>query len=90
MTSNGPAKSPEEGNGRGSKPTSAEDGRPFRRYDRSLLCTVEEAAETLSIGRTSIYELLRDGRLRSVKVGARRLIPIAALEDFVNDLLEAS
>ena len=64
--------------------------RALRRYDRSLLCTVEQAAETLSLGRTSIYVLLRSGRLRSVKVGARRLIPRAALEEFVNDLLEAS
>lgn len=61
-----------------------------RRYDRALLCTVMEAAESLSLGRTTIYELLRSGQLRSVKVGARRFIPRAALEEFVDDLMEAS
>ncbi len=62
----------------------------YRRRDRSLLCTVDEAAELLSIGRTSTYQLMRSGQLRSVKVGARRLIPWAALEEFVTELLEAS
>ena len=63
---------------------------PYRCRDRSLLCTVDEAGELLSIGRTSIYELMKSGRLRSVKVGSRRLIPRASLEAFVNELLEAS
>jgi len=61
-----------------------------RRFDRSLLCSVEEAAELLSIGKTNTYQLLKTGQLRSVKLGGRRLIPRDALDDFVAELLEAS
>lgn len=68
---------------------SSEDPR-YRRYDRSLLCTVEETAELLAIGRTSAFRLVREGQIRSVKIGSRRLVPRAAVEAFVEQLLEAS
>ena len=51
-----------------------------------LLHTVPEAAERTGLGRTTIYALLSSGRLGSVKVGARRLIPAAELERFVESL----
>jgi excisionase family DNA binding protein len=37
----------------------------------------------LSLGRTVVYELLRSGRLRSVKEGRTRLIPAQAIADYV-------
>ncbi len=44
------------------------------------LLGVEEARQLLGgVGRTTIYALLSSGRLRSVKVGRRRLIPSSAL-----------
>lgn len=55
-----------------------------------LLCTVEETARLLNISRTAVYSQLRVGRLRSVKVGGRRLIPRHILDKFVDDLLDAS
>ncbi len=55
-----------------------------------LLVSVEEAAEALAISRTAVFRLLREGRLRSVKIDKRRLIAVAALHDFVNELAEAS
>lgn len=58
--------------------------------DRALLCNVTEAAKLLNIGRTNVYRLIGDGRLRSVKVGGGRLIPRKALEQFVDDLLNAA
>ena len=51
-----------------------------------LLFTPEEAAERLSVGRSRIFELISSGRLRSVRIGASRRIPAAALTDFVNTL----
>jgi excisionase family DNA binding protein len=36
--------------------------------------TVEEAAAMLAIGRDLIYDEIRNGHLRSKKVGARRII----------------
>lgn len=49
---------------------------------------VEEAAEALRISRDSIYELIRSGRLRSIKVGARRLVPLVALTEYVTSALD--
>jgi excisionase family DNA binding protein len=35
----------------------------------------KEAAHILGIGRTNIYRLVKDGKLRHVKVGSRIIIP---------------
>jgi excisionase family DNA binding protein len=48
-----------------------------------LLLSPAEAAAHLSIGRSKVYELMRLGQLRSVKIGASRRIPQAALADFI-------
>jgi excisionase family DNA binding protein len=53
-----------------------------------VLLRPEQAAEALAIGRTAVYELIRSGRLRSVKVGGLRRIPATALADFVRRLEE--
>ena len=47
--------------------------------------TPEEAAEMLGIGRTFLYSLLASGKLDSIKLGRRRLIPAEALERLVAD-----
>ena len=51
-----------------------------------LLYRPEEAAEQLAVGRTMVFELIRSGRLRSVKVGGARRITPQALTDFVAQL----
>ncbi|MEV1144923.1 helix-turn-helix domain-containing protein [Micromonospora sp. NPDC049799] len=53
-----------------------------------LLLRPEQAAEALSIGRTAVFELMRSGRLRSIKVGGRRRIAASALTEFVRQLEE--
>lgn len=53
-----------------------------------MLLTPEEAAETLSIGRTKVYELLALGVLRSVQIGKLRRIPVAAVNDLIEHLAE--
>ena len=55
-----------------------------------LLCTTTEAAELLGISRTHVYRLMKANELRSVKIGARRLIPRSVLVEYVDDLLLAS
>ena len=40
-----------------------------------LLYRVDEAAAALRLSRSSVYELIRSGQLRSVKHGRRRLVP---------------
>lgn len=51
-----------------------------------VLYRVDEAAEALRISRSVIYELIRSGQLRTVKVGRRRLVPVRALDDYVASL----
>ncbi|MFV2021600.1 excisionase family DNA-binding protein [Micromonospora sp. LOL_023] len=53
---------------------------------RPRVLRVEEAAHELGIGRSLVYDLIRSGRLRSLKVGSRRLIPTAAIDEVI-DLL---
>lgn len=55
----------------------------------ALLYRVDEAAEALRLSRSSIYELIRSGQLLTVKHGSRRLVPVAALDDFVRNLAQA-
>lgn len=47
------------------------------------LYRVTEAMALLSLGRSVIYEQLRCGRLRSVHVGRTRLIPSAAIAEYI-------
>lgn len=46
--------------------------------------SVQLAARLLGLSRTSLYELLDCGALRSVKVGGRRLVPMAAIDDLLS------
>lgn len=47
------------------------------------LLNIGQAAEALGIGRSALYGELAAGRLRSVKVGRRRLIPASAIRAFI-------
>lgn len=55
-----------------------------------LLLTPVEAAQTLGIGRSMLYELLQRGELRSVHIGTCRRIPTEAIEEFLARLRSAS
>ena len=52
----------------------------------AVLYRVEEAAHALRLSRSGVYELIRSGRLRSVKCGNRRLVPVAAVVAFADSL----
>ena len=51
--------------------------------EESLVLTVPEAARKLRIGVGRCYELTHCGRLRSIRVGKRILIPRAAILEFL-------
>ena len=53
-----------------------------------LLYRPREAAQALGIGRDKLYDLMRAGRLESVKDGGARFITADALAAYVN-LLKA-
>lgn len=48
-----------------------------------LTFSVAEAAAALGVGRTGLYRLIGDGKLRVLKVGSRTLIPRDALNAFI-------
>ena len=50
------------------------------------LVTVQEAAERLRISRWSVYNLIRAKQLRTIKIGRRRLMTPAALDDCIEML----
>jgi excisionase family DNA binding protein len=47
-----------------------------------LLISVREAAARLGIGRDTCYALVAEGRLRSLRLGRRRLVPVVELAAF--------
>ncbi|WP_255773523.1 helix-turn-helix domain-containing protein [Mycobacteroides abscessus] len=47
------------------------------------MLTVAETAEMLRCSESLIYAQLKDGRLRGVKVGRRRLIPSAEIDRLI-------
>jgi excisionase family DNA binding protein len=44
---------------------------------------MEVAAELVGVGRTTMYGLVMSGQMRSLKVGSRCLVPISAIDEFV-------
>lgn len=50
------------------------------------LLTPTEAAAALRVSRTTVFALLRDGRIASIQIGRLRRIPTEAIEGFVAEL----
>ena len=50
---------------------------------QAVLLTVEEAAERLRIGRTSMYRLVSTGAIETVTVGRLRRVPAECLAEYV-------
>ena len=53
-----------------------------------VLLTIDEAAARLRVSRWSVYNLIRSGQLRTIKIGRRRLVPIDALNECLERLKE--
>lgn len=56
--------------------------------DRGLLLTVPEASAALRVSRWSLYRLIREGRILTIKIGSRRLVPRDAVDRLLHDLVE--
>jgi excisionase family DNA binding protein len=52
----------------------------------TMLLTVEETAGELRIARRRVFEMIRDGRLPSVKIGRSRRVRSADLAAYVANL----
>jgi excisionase family DNA binding protein len=45
-----------------------------------LVFSIQEAALACGLSRATIYRLIASGQLKTIKIGARRLVPIAAID----------
>lgn len=48
-----------------------------------LAFSVDETAAMLSVGRDAVFDLIRTKRLRTFKIGARRLVALRDIESFI-------
>ncbi|MGK2227272.1 helix-turn-helix domain-containing protein [Devosia sp.] len=48
-----------------------------------IATSINGAARALSLGRTSIYALIKEGRLETVKVGRRTLVKTASVRALI-------
>jgi excisionase family DNA binding protein len=48
-------------------------------FERRAL-SIEETARTCGLSRATLYRLISDGKLTTLKIGARRLVPVGALD----------
>lgn len=53
-----------------------------------LAYTIPKAVEVSGIGRSTLYELMKEGRIKARKSGNRTLIPYAELEAYLASLPE--
>ena len=54
---------------------------PRSEREPARLLSMQQAAKALGIGRTALYSEIGAGRIRSVKVGRRRLVPSSAISE---------
>lgn len=54
------------------------------RNTEPLAYSVNEACRVSSLGRTRLYELIAEGRLRARKIGNRTLIPASSLRALID------
>jgi excisionase family DNA binding protein len=52
-------------------------------FGTPLLLTINQVAALLNLGRTKTYEIVRSGKIKSLKVGSRRLIRREDVELYV-------
>jgi excisionase family DNA binding protein len=52
--------------------------------DGRLAVSIEETCRLLSIGRTLVYQLISQRRLKTIKVGARKLVLMSSIYDLLS------
>ena len=58
----------------------------YRSYDElPLTLRVEDLTSILDIGRNTAYELVRCGKIRSIRIGKQLRIPKDALVEYLSD-----
>ncbi len=50
-----------------------------------MLRSINDTAADLGIGRTSIYNFIKEGRLEAVKLGRRTLVKVSSIEALIGE-----
>jgi excisionase family DNA binding protein len=63
-----------------------EPNRRTRRCElpKPVSATVDDTCRITGLGRTKIYELIAEGRLKTVAIGRRRLVLYSSIEDLIH------
>lgn len=64
--------------------TPAQERRGSAKLDDCLSVRIPQAAQLLGIGRSSVYELIKRGELKTIKIGRSTLIPMDDLRAFID------
>ena len=48
---------------------------------KPITVTIETALTISGLGRTKFYELINDGRIKTIRIGRRRLVIFSSLEE---------
>jgi excisionase family DNA binding protein len=54
------------------------------------LIKVDEVASMLQVSRWTVYRLIKEREIVSVKVGSSRRVPVQAVRDYIASLIEAA
>ena len=54
-----------------------------------ILVSVAELSTMLNLGRTATWELVRKHKIKSIKIGRTRRVPVAAIQEYIDHLLES-
>lgn len=57
---------------------------------KALLVTVSELCRLIGVKRTTAFALIKEGRVETVKLGAKRLVTVSSIERLVEQSLCAS
>jgi len=59
--------------------------------EQKPLCVgIDETGRLLSVKRTTVYALVKEGRLRKIKVKGRSVIPVVEIERFIEEAMEVA
>lgn len=54
---------------------------------QKITVSVGEATGLLSIGKTTLFALMREGQLQRIKVGRKTLVTVQSIQDFIAEQL---
>jgi excisionase family DNA binding protein len=64
---------------------STEPNRHSRRHPpKPVSATVDDTCRITGLGRTKIYELIAEGKLKTVAIGRRRLVLYSSIEELIH------